>query len=103
MSRSPLAVTWKYLLALPPRSAVGSPSAEDTRPFCSSRSKAKYTLPSATSRPLAFSIVTRMEEPILLVPHLDDDVHDVEGLLRVHRYLFASDAESERLIADVIA
>ncbi len=43
------------------------------------------------------------EQPLLLVPHLDDDVHDVEGLLRVHRYLFASDEESERLIADVIA
>jgi hypothetical protein len=42
-------------------------------------------------------------EPLLLVPHLDDDVHDVAGLLRVHRYLFASDAERERLIADVIA
>ena len=42
-------------------------------------------------------------EPLLLIPHLDDDVHDVEGLLRVHRYLFASDAERERLIADVIA
>jgi anion-transporting ArsA/GET3 family ATPase len=43
------------------------------------------------------------EQTLLLVPHLDDDVHDVEGLLRVHRYLFASDEESERLIADVIA
>jgi len=42
-------------------------------------------------------------ELLLLVPHLDDDVHDVEGLLRVHRYLFASDVERERLIADVIA
>ena len=43
------------------------------------------------------------DQPLLLVPHLDDDVHDVEGLLRVHRYLFASEAERERLIADVIA
>ncbi len=42
-------------------------------------------------------------QPPLLVPYLDDDVHDVEGLLRVHRYLFAADAERERLIADVIA
>jgi anion-transporting ArsA/GET3 family ATPase len=42
-------------------------------------------------------------EPLLLVPHLDDDVHDLEGLLRVHRYLFASDTEHERLLADVIA
>jgi anion-transporting ArsA/GET3 family ATPase len=41
--------------------------------------------------------------PLLLVPHFDDDVHDVEGLLRVHRYLFASDADRERMIADVVA
>ncbi|HTU94968.1 MAG TPA: ArsA-related P-loop ATPase [Solirubrobacteraceae bacterium] len=52
--------------------------------------------------------VTRLRDelggqPLLLVPHLDDDVHDVAGLMRVHRYLFASDAERERLIADVIA
>jgi len=43
------------------------------------------------------------DPPLLLVPHLDDDVHDIEGLLRVHRFLFASPAERERLIADVIA
>jgi anion-transporting ArsA/GET3 family ATPase len=42
-------------------------------------------------------------QPLILVPHLDDDVHDVEGLLRVRRFLFASQAERERLIADVIA
>ena len=41
--------------------------------------------------------------PLLLVPHFDDDVHDVEGLLRVQRYLFASQSERERLIADVVA
>jgi len=43
------------------------------------------------------------DRPLLLVPRLDDDVHDVDGLLRVHRYLFASDQERERLIAQVIA
>src|SRR5947209_3814201 len=43
------------------------------------------------------------DSPLLLVPHLDDDVHDVEGLLRVLRYLFASEAERERMIADVVA
>jgi anion-transporting ArsA/GET3 family ATPase len=42
-------------------------------------------------------------EPLLLVPQLDDDVHDFDGLARVERYLFASDAERERMIADVIA
>jgi anion-transporting ArsA/GET3 family ATPase len=41
--------------------------------------------------------------PLMLVPHFDDDVHDVEGLLRVHRYLFASDAERDRMIAEVVA
>jgi anion-transporting ArsA/GET3 family ATPase len=41
--------------------------------------------------------------PRILVPHFDDDVHDVEGLLRVHRYLFASDADRARMIAEVVA
>ena len=43
------------------------------------------------------------DRPLLLVPQLDDDVHDFHGLARVHRYLFASDSERERLIADVVA
>jgi anion-transporting ArsA/GET3 family ATPase len=43
------------------------------------------------------------DAPLLLVPHLDDDVHDLEGLARVHRYLFASDRERAQLIAQVIA
>jgi len=42
-------------------------------------------------------------EPLLLVPQLDDDVHDLEGLLRMHRYLFASGKQRERLIADLVA
>ncbi len=41
--------------------------------------------------------------PLLLVPHLDDDIHDIEGLLRMHRYLFATQTEREKLIADVVA
>ena len=43
------------------------------------------------------------ERRLLLVPQLDDDVHDVEGLLRIHRYLFGSQAERERLIDDLVA
>ena len=43
------------------------------------------------------------DRPLMLVPHFDDDVHDVEGLLRVHRYLFASDEERGRMIAEVVA
>jgi anion-transporting ArsA/GET3 family ATPase len=43
------------------------------------------------------------ERPLLLVPQLDDDVHDVDGLLAVHRYLFASAREREKLFAEVVA
>ena len=43
------------------------------------------------------------ERALLLVPHLDDDVHDITGLLRVSRYLFADDDERARLIADLVA
>ncbi|MBV9837747.1 MAG: hypothetical protein JO156_06490, partial [Solirubrobacterales bacterium] len=41
--------------------------------------------------------------PLLLVPHLDDDVHDIDGLLAMHRYLFATEQHRARLIADVVA
>jgi anion-transporting ArsA/GET3 family ATPase len=40
---------------------------------------------------------------LILVPHLDDDVHDIAGLERVRRYLFASDAEREVLISELVA
>jgi hypothetical protein len=43
------------------------------------------------------------ERPLLLVPQLDGDVHDVDGLLAVHRYLFASAREREKLFAEVVA
>ncbi len=43
------------------------------------------------------------DPPLLLVPHLDDDVHDVEGLLRVHRYLFATESERARMIDQVVS
>ena len=43
------------------------------------------------------------EEPLLLVPQLDQDVHDLDGLLQMQRYLFASDAEREQLLADLVA
>ena len=43
------------------------------------------------------------DEPLLLVPQLDEDVHDLEGLLQVQRYLFATAAEREQLLADLVA
>ncbi|MDX6699157.1 MAG: hypothetical protein QOE65_2554 [Solirubrobacteraceae bacterium] len=40
---------------------------------------------------------------LALVPHLDDDVHDIEGLGRVLRFLFASDRERARMLAETTA
>jgi anion-transporting ArsA/GET3 family ATPase len=34
------------------------------------------------------------DPPMILVPELDDDVHDVEGLARVRAYLFAGDGQT---------
>jgi anion-transporting ArsA/GET3 family ATPase len=42
-------------------------------------------------------------KPLLLVPYLDDDIHDFEGLWRMHRYLFSGERERARLIAEVVA
>jgi anion-transporting ArsA/GET3 family ATPase len=52
--------------------------------------------------------LSRLEEtldgqPLVLVPQLDDDVHDLEGLQNMHRYLFAAGEERERLIAELVA
>jgi anion-transporting ArsA/GET3 family ATPase len=41
--------------------------------------------------------------PLILIPHLDTDVHDIDGLLALHRYLFASESERQRMIAEVVA
>jgi anion-transporting ArsA/GET3 family ATPase len=41
--------------------------------------------------------------PVLQVPQFDRDVHDRDGLLWLHRYLFAGEAEHARLIADVVS
>jgi anion-transporting ArsA/GET3 family ATPase len=42
-------------------------------------------------------------EPLLLVPQFDEDIHDVEGLLRMRKFLFAADEESARLISDAVS
>jgi anion-transporting ArsA/GET3 family ATPase len=39
--------------------------------------------------------------PIIRVPQLDGDVHDVAGLDRVRAFLFASESERERMIAEL--
>ena len=80
---------------------------EDLPPELAARVAANFTDYHLLARRDARNVARLQDEfggqPLVLVPHLDDDVHDVQGLLRVHRYLFASDPERERMIADVIA
>ena len=40
------------------------------------------------------------ERAPILVPHLDGDVHDIAGLVAIHRHLFAPAADRERLLAE---
>lgn len=40
------------------------------------------------------------EREALLVPQLDDDVHDLEGLTLIHRHLFVGDDERARMMAE---
>jgi anion-transporting ArsA/GET3 family ATPase len=43
------------------------------------------------------------DDRLLLVPYLDEDVHDIEGLARLDRYLFATEAQRRKLLDDVVA
>jgi anion-transporting ArsA/GET3 family ATPase len=43
------------------------------------------------------------DDRILEVPYLDEDVHDLEGLAAIGRFLFASEAERERLLDELAA
>jgi anion-transporting ArsA/GET3 family ATPase len=36
-------------------------------------------------------------KPVIRVPYLDEDVHDMEGLLKINRYLFATEEQREAL------
>jgi len=40
---------------------------------------------------------------VITVPYLDEDVHDVEGLTRIHRFLFATDERRRELLDEVVA
>jgi anion-transporting ArsA/GET3 family ATPase len=49
-------------------------------------------------------LTSKLEQPrVIMVPYLDEDVHDIEGLGRIHRFLFASDAERRALLDEVVA
>jgi anion-transporting ArsA/GET3 family ATPase len=43
------------------------------------------------------------DDRLLLVPYLDEDVHDIEGLSRLNRYLFATEAQRRKMLDEVVA
>jgi len=43
------------------------------------------------------------DDRVLRVPHLDADVHDIGGLLTIHRFLFASERDRARLLDGLAA
>jgi anion-transporting ArsA/GET3 family ATPase len=46
----------------------------------------------------------KLERPaVAMVPLFEQDVHDVAGLVRLHRFLFASDAERRERLEEVVA
>ncbi|MCW2986517.1 MAG: ArsA family ATPase, partial [Conexibacter sp.] len=46
-------------------------------------------------------LVRELDEPDpILIPHLDGDVHDVDGLVAVHRHLFADAARRAELLEE---
>jgi anion-transporting ArsA/GET3 family ATPase len=49
-------------------------------------------------------LTAKLQQPrVLMIPYLDEDVHDIEGLARMRRFLFASDAERRALLDEVVA
>jgi hypothetical protein len=45
------------------------------------------------------SLTARLEEDcVLCVPYFDEDVHDIEGLAQVNRYLFGTSAERQEML-----
>ncbi|MDX6668671.1 MAG: hypothetical protein QOK04_2051, partial [Solirubrobacteraceae bacterium] len=49
-------------------------------------------------------LTAQLKRPrVIMVPHLDEDVHDVEGLGRIHRFLFATEDERRALLDEVVA
>jgi anion-transporting ArsA/GET3 family ATPase len=49
-------------------------------------------------------LTATLEQPrVVMIPHLDEDVHDVEGLERMRAFLFATEAERRARLDEVVA
>jgi anion-transporting ArsA/GET3 family ATPase len=61
---------------------------------------ADYRALSARDRRNVAQLAAEMRtKAVIEVPYLDTDVHDLDGLLEINRYLFASGAEERTAIA----
>ncbi len=62
-----------------------------------------HLLAERDDRNIARLVDALEDQPLILVPQLDEDVHDLGGLLAVRRYLFSTGEDRERLIAELVA
>ena len=75
------------------RSATTSPSASPPTSPTTRRS------PFATPRTSPTSPASSRPRGVIRVPYMDEDIHDLEGLLKIDRYLFASESERAAMAA----
>jgi anion-transporting ArsA/GET3 family ATPase len=62
----------------------------------------EYRLLAARDERNVADLAGRLEgQPLIAVPMLDEDVHDIAGLIAVQRYLFASAKERDRMLTSV--
>ena len=58
-----------------------------------------YLALAARDREKMARLTARLEKDcVLCVPYFDDDVHDIDGLAQVNRYLFSSSAERKEML-----
>ena len=74
---------------------LGRQAREAASPTTSATTTCSPAATPTTSSASASSCATTV---ILLVPYLDEDVHDIEGLAHLDRYLFATEAQRRKLL-----
>ena len=65
---------------------------------CTRTSRTTARWRSATARTWRASPQRLEEDCVLCVPYFDEDVHDIDGLAQVNRYLFSSSAERREML-----
>ena len=85
-----------------PRSSRRSSATRTSRAASPRTSRTSAPSPPATAATSSGSRTRCGPRAVIQVPYLDEDVHDLAGLLEVNRYLFAVGAEEREEIASTV-